>query len=162
MNDFVSRSEILPVDRVTRTAAAVPSIQATTMASAETDAAVVAQGLTAVATQSDSGVDLAAGSEEQLASAAEYARVHASIADILANMRATSTVSASDISEPQQDIQSLLPQPVIIIPLPPASRDMVERAEMLAKDIAGRAVLSRSAQAHVKPGMVEQILAAVD
>jgi hypothetical protein len=88
--------------------------------------------------------------------------VHASIADILANMRATSSVSASDISEPQQDIQSLLPQPVIIIPLPPASRDMVERAEMLAKDIAGQAVLSRSAQAHVKPGMVEQILAAVD
>ena len=158
MNDYVSRNEISPVDRVTRTVAPVSSVPAAPQVG-ETDAAALAKLVTNVAVSTSADADLKSTSEEQLASAAEYARIHARIADILAGMRAEGSATASSVTNTEADIVSLLPAPVIIIPLPPASRDMVERAEMLARDIAMSASLTRSAQAHVKPGTVDQILA---
>ncbi|CAN5448469.1 hypothetical protein BH10PSE12_BH10PSE12_24160 [soil metagenome] len=158
MNEFVSRSEILPVDRISRTAVVLPGVQAATPASADTDAAVATPTAPTIVA-SPEGLDLAAGAEDQLASAAEYARVHASIADILANIRSVGAPATSQAPDPEEALLSLLPAPVIIIPLPPASKDMVERAEMMAKDMADQAALTRSAQAHVKPGTVDQILA---
>jgi hypothetical protein len=156
MNEYQSRSEITPVDRVKRTVAVVPSVPAVTPVKADTPAATVAQAAPAPV---GNAVDLAAGSEEQLASAAEYARVHASIADILAGLRAKPSTNTPSVDEANSAITALLPQPVIIVPLPPASKEMVERAEMLAKAMADQAVQTRSAQAHLKPGTVDQILA---
>ncbi|QUT05812.1 hypothetical protein KFK14_23235 [Sphingobium phenoxybenzoativorans] len=157
MNEYQSRSEIAPVDRVTRKVAAVPSVPAATPVNADTQAAV--SQAPAAPTPADNAVNLAAGSEEQLASAAEYARVHASIADILAGLRAGQSSNTQTNDEAESAITALLPQPVIIVPLPPASKEMVERAVMLAKAMADQAQVTRSAQAHLKPGTVDQILA---
>jgi hypothetical protein len=156
MNEYQSRSEIAPVDRVMRTTPVVSSVPATAQVGADTAAAAVSQASTA-SLPVGNAVDLAAGSEEQLASAAEYARVHASIADILAGMRAGPSTN-TPTADAESAITALLPQPVIIIPLPPASKEMVERAEMLAKAMADLAVQTRAAQAHLKPGTVDQIL----
>jgi hypothetical protein len=158
MNEYLSRNEISPVDRVTRTVAAISSVPAAPQGG-DTDTAVQAKLVAKVAASTSGDADIASSSEEQLASAAEYARIHARIADILAGMRSDGTAPVSSASNTEADIVSLLPAPVIIIPLPPASKDMVERAEMLAKDIAVSASLTRAAQAHVKPGTVDQILA---
>ncbi|WP_070157844.1 hypothetical protein [Sphingobium phenoxybenzoativorans] len=158
MNEYQSRSEIAPVDRVTRKVAAVPSVPAVTQVNADTQAAAVSQAPVTPA-PADNAVNLAAGSEEQLASAAEYARVHASIADILAGLRAGQSSNTQSNAEAESAITALLPQPVIIVPLPPASKEMVERAVMLAKAMADQAQVTRSAQAHLKPGTVDQILA---
>jgi hypothetical protein len=153
MNEYLSRRDIVPVDRLSRPAAVLSNAQASTRFGAE--AQVTPQGGSVVAT---SGADLAEGSEAQLASAAEYARVHARIADILANLRAGAPKASTADSE--AEIVSLLPEPVIIVPLPPASREMVEYAEMLAREMASRAVVARSAQAHIQSGTADQVLAA--
>jgi hypothetical protein len=159
MNEYQSRSEITPIDRITRTTAVAPSVSAATPVS--TDAAVAAAAQASVASAPvDSAVDLAAGSEEQLASAAEYARVHASIAGILAGLRTGPSTSASTPGDAEAAITALLPPAIIIVPLPPASREMVEHAEMVAKAMASQALQTRSAQAHLKPGTVDQILTA--
>lgn len=157
MNEYLSRSDIAPVDRIARSAAVVPGV--TALAQTVVEAQPTPADLAATVAQSTSGADLATGSEDQLASAAEYARIHARIANIIANLRAGSgggTISAAD---GDAQVGALLPEPVIIIPLPPASRDMVERAERLARDMAAQAALTRSAQSHLKPGTVDQILA---
>lgn len=156
MNDYVPRTELSPADRAALTSP-VPAANGATRFGPEADARRNAAGKANPA----KGADLAAASEEQLASAAEYARVHARIADILAGLRAESAPSAPNISATEADIVSLLPAPVIIVPLPPASKDMVERAAQLAKAMAENQVHSRAAQAHVKAGTVDQILAAV-
>lgn len=147
MNEYQSRSDIAPVDRIARV-----SVPATGVHSA--GQANVAEA------KPQAGADLASGSEDQLASAAEYVRVRAKIANILANMRDSSSPSL-DVVAGGAAVAALLPPPIIIVPLPPASKEMLARAESLAKEMVSRSTLSLVAQAHIKPGTVDQILAAV-
>lgn len=156
MNDYVSRNELSPVDRtVTRAVTAVQSASQTGVDLGPEERRAVAQAKIG----SGDGADLASSSEEQLASAAEYARVHARIADIMANLRTSAGADTQSTSSAEQALVSLLPAPIVIVPLPPASKDMVEHAAAVAKQVAEQAALSRSAQARVKPGTVDQILA---
>lgn len=92
---------------------------------------------------------------EQAASAADYARANARIADIFADLDAGGGADA--ISGAQAGVDALLPQPVVIIPLPPASADMVQRAIAVAQDMAAKAALTRSAQANVNPGTLQAV-----
>lgn len=157
MNEYLSSGDITPIDRVSRSVSAVSGV----LAGTGVGSGQAGQENQSRSTTSSAGADIAAGSEEHLASAAEYARVHARIADILADLRSgqDSSTAAQDTS--LGEITGLMPQPVIVVPLPPATRDMVERAVLLAREIASQAAASRAAQAHVKPGTVDQILAAV-
>ncbi|WP_336959612.1 hypothetical protein [Sphingobium aquiterrae] len=156
MNDYVQSSEISPIDRVTpRPVAAVSAVQPIGQAVPETP--VQREGAKAPAT----AADFSALSEEQLASAAEYARVHARIAELLADLRSSSSSQAVSADATEGAIVALMPPPVFLVPLPPANRHMVERVAQLAKDMAAQATTSHVAQAHVKPGTVDQILATV-
>ena len=106
--------------------------------------------------QHPSGQPAASSSEDDLASAAEYAKMHARVADILADLRAEggeASVEAADAA-----IQTMLPAPIILVPLPPASKEAVESAVMLGKRIAEQAGYAHAAQAHLKRGAVDQIL----
>lgn len=94
--------------------------------------------------------------EEDLASAAEYAKVQARVADILAELR--SSGSTTSVAGAEAKIQSMLPAPVILVPLPPASKEAVESAVGLGKRIAEQASYAQAAQAHLKRGTVDQIL----
>ncbi len=159
MNDYFSRGEIPPIDRVpVRPVVAVPAVQPAAQAGTDLDPAL-RQARAQLKEGSGEGADLSSTSEEQLASAAEYARVHARIADIIADLRSgrpgqnEATAQANE-----QAITSLLPSPIVIIPLPPASRDMVEHAVRVAKDMADQAAYAHAAQAHLKMGTVDQIL----
>ncbi|MDI1297198.1 MAG: hypothetical protein PSY12_15195 [bacterium] len=153
MNEYLSRSEISPVDRVAARAvtpvAAVPSATARASTSRQ-DSANSASGQVALSIE-------ASALDEETAGAAEYAKVHARIADILADMR--SGTAAMSIDGAEASIQSMLPAPIILVPLPPASREAVEHAVQLAKRIAQQAFFAHAAQAHLKRGTVDQILA---
>lgn len=94
--------------------------------------------------------------DEQTAGMAEYAKVHARIADILADMRSAS--GKTSVESAASAIQSMLPTPIILVPLPPASKEAMAHAAALARRIAQQAPYARAAQAHVQRGAVDQIL----
>ncbi|MEZ5656689.1 MAG: hypothetical protein R3E04_12565 [Sphingobium sp.] len=95
---------------------------------------------------------------EHMASASDYARVHARIADILADVDAAKDHSAAalQINVDRLEVQR---QPMIIIPMPPASVEQIERAVALAQDMAKNVALTRAAQANVPVGAVDQLMA---
>ena len=147
MNEYVSRSDLTQVDRVSsRTPSAVPAVQPIA-AQQGTD--------TPAGKPQDGGTNMGL-SEDDLASAAEYAKVHARVADILAELRSASATPTVEGAE--AEIQTLLPAPMILVPLPPASKEAVESAVTLGKRIAEQASYAHAAQAHLKRGTVDQLL----
>jgi hypothetical protein len=88
----------------------------------------------------------------------DYARANARITEILASIGA-STSSTSSLSNSQNALESLLRTPTVIIPMPPASVDMVQQAVYLAKRLAQQADLALRAQANVTPAMADQFVA---
>lgn len=150
MNEYLSRSELSQVDRVTaRAPSAVPAVQPVSLAQPPADRQ---------AGKPQSGEGTAPLSEDDLASAAEYAKVHARVADILAELK---SASASSVEGAEAEIQSMLPAPIILVPLPPASKEAVESAVTLGKRIAQQARYAHAAQAHLRRGTVDQILSTV-
>src|SRR5262245_33775154 len=146
MNDYFSRGEVSPVDRVSTRNPVVPVVP-TTQVGEQNDIVIppAAADKPVDTAEADGGVS----NEEHLASAAEYAKVHAKIASIMAGVRssAPAVVTTDDAAAA---VSSMLPARIVIVPLPPASKDMVERAEEVAQEIAQRAAQSVAAQAHVK------------
>ncbi len=148
MNDFAPRIDMMAADRVS--AARPAQALAPVLASAATGAS---------ANQSDVGSD---GGEqarrEHMASVADYARVQARIADILADVdlgRADPAAARASAA----DRLDALRLPMVVIPLPPASVDAIERAVSLARDMAKQAALTRAAQANVQAGTIDQMFA---
>jgi hypothetical protein len=148
MNEHLS--EIKAVDRaVTRAPTPVAAVQPVKpQEKAAPERTVVAQPVAKPAVDVDS----------EVAGAAEYAKAHARIADILADMRSTPSVTVDGAAA---EIQSMIPQPIVIVPLPPASKEAVEHAEAMARRIAQQALHAQAAQANVKRGTVDQILSTV-
>lgn len=147
MNEYLSRNDLSQVDRVIpRAAGAVSAVQPVSPQ----------QGAEQRGGASREGAVASALSEDDLASAAEYAKVHAKVADILAELRSSASTTSVDGAEAA--IQSTLPAPLILVPLPPASKEAVESAVELGKRIAEQASYAHAAQAHVKRGTVDQIL----
>ena len=145
MNEYLN--EIKPVGRaVTRAPTPVAAVQPVKTRDAVDDR----QAAPIHPLVADAAID------EQTAGIAEYAKVHARIADILADMR--SSASTISVDGAALAIQSMLPAPIILVPLPPASKEAVEHAAALAKRIAQQAPYARAAQAHVQRGTVDQIL----
>jgi hypothetical protein len=155
MNESLQTSELSSVDRAAiRPVAAASPVQP-----------VGGAGASGSATEERArgGADggLSQSSEEHLASAAEYARVHASISDILAGLRSSRADGISSAGDAEQAMLALMPAPVIIVPLPPASREMVEHAAAIAREVADQAAFAQAVQARLKQGTVDQILATV-
>lgn len=152
MNDYASRSEISPVERAApRAPSAVGAVQpvgAGASTSGQDDLSATSAPKAAI-------IDLVA-LDDEAAGAAEYAKVHARIADILADMRSES--GGMSVDGAAAAVQSMLPAPFIFVPLPPASREAVEQAAALAQRIADKAIYAHAAQAHLKRGTVDQIL----
>jgi hypothetical protein len=160
MNEYLSRSEISPVDRVSaRAPSAVASVQAVEANGQKPDLAPRTLIEPAPAAKASPATDIQP--EDQLASAAEYVSVHARIAGILADLRTVSTREGISVDGAAAAIQAMMPAPIIIVPLPPASREQVEHAALLAKRMADQAVQAHAAQAHLRPGTVDAALSAV-
>lgn len=155
MNDYLPRNEISPVDRAApRPVLPVTSLRATDNGGAEADRQP------ARIEPIEDGASFAADSEGQLASAAEYARIHAEVANILSSIHASGG-GAQTAASIDAAIGMLTPAPLVIVPLPPASLDMVQQAARVAQRLVANAALAHAAQAHVRPGTVDQILSQV-
>ncbi|ETI61854.1 hypothetical protein C100_17290 [Sphingobium sp. C100] len=149
MDSYVSRTELSPVDRaVVRAPSAVSGIQPPS-ASGVKDALAQEERRGAMA-QSD-----LSSTGQELASVAEYVEVHARIAEILADLSAGMT----DVEQAQDAIQSMLPRPIILVPLPPASKEAVEHAAVIARRMVERAAYAHAGQAHLARATVEQVAA---
>lgn len=150
MNDYVSRSELPPVDRVVSRAPSpvqtVQSVATSRFAQASVRESESAQP--SVAPQLDT-----VAIDDDLASVAEYVEVHARIADILAGLES----GGGSVDDAAGAIQAMIPRPMVLVPLPPASKEAVEHAAVLAKRIVERASYSHGAHAQISRGTVEQI-----
>ncbi|MGC4250260.1 MAG: hypothetical protein QM605_02015 [Sphingobium sp.] len=151
MSDYLSKAEI-SVDRAAarpKAVSAVSAIQPVAVKPDDGDAAA-SRGRAPLLPPADM-----AAVDEEVASAAEYARIHAEIAGIMADVRgnAQATVEAA-----ASEIQSMLPTPIVIVPLPPASKEAVESTVLLARRMAEQSRYAHAAQAHMKRGTVDQIL----
>jgi hypothetical protein len=146
MNDFLARnSNIQP----SRTAEMASRAVAETQASGQTPSRQGGQTPGSPVLAGDPDID------QQLSSAAEVAEAQAKIAALLSELDAAPIDSASL----EARIEALLPRPTIIVPMPPASRDVVERAIEIAESIRAAAALSLAAQANVDNGTAEGSLA---
>ncbi|KKW93469.1 ribosome-recycling factor [Sphingobium chungbukense] len=149
MNDYFSRSDISPVERsATRAPSAVSAVQPVSSTSQ-----TVRQGR---GSSSQTAPDDQSGSEDRIASSAEYAKVHARIADILAELRVQGTTAT--VQGAADEIQSMLPAPQVLVPLPPASKEAVESTIRIAKRIAEQAAIAHVAQANIRHGAVDQVV----
>lgn len=97
--------------------------------------------------------------DDEMVSAAEYANVHARIADILADLKAET--GGPSVEGAEAAIQSMFLAPIILVPLPPASKEAIESTVLLAKRIAAQTSGAHAAQAHVRRGTADQILSTV-
>jgi len=150
MNEFVPRIDSLTADRVAPPVRIVPAVTPVHPSGASANGAGQAN------VGGDSGEQ---ARREHMASASDYARVQARIADILSQMDANIADRHAALLQAQSQIEGLRPEPTVIIPLPPASKDQIEHAIQVARTMAQEAALTRAAQANVGTGTVDQLLA---
>ncbi|HKR17454.1 hypothetical protein [Rhizorhapis sp.] len=147
MNDFLARSSIQSSPRLERASIAVSEAQASGQMASGRD------GKRANAALPEGDVD------QQLSSAAEVAEAQAKIAALLSEIDGVDSGAPLDADALEAQIMALLPRPTIIVPLPPASRDVVERAVQIAETIRASAMLALAAQANVESGLAGGSLA---
>jgi hypothetical protein len=87
--------------------------------------------------------------------AADYARIQASIADVLARIRPVSNKTDDVAEAANRSIIALMPSPVIMLPMPPTDPQMVAFVAQVAQSVAERSAQARVAQAYATPIMVE-------
>lgn len=160
MNEYFSRSEISSVDRIaTRAPSAVSSVQSIEANGQRPDLAPRPSIQSHPVAKTAAAIEV--HPEELLASAAEYVNVHARIASILADLRTGSNDARMSIDGAASAIQALMPAPIIIVPLPPASKEQVEHAALLARRMVDQMAQAQAAQAHLRVGTVDAALSAV-
>ncbi|WP_311266785.1 hypothetical protein [Sphingobium sp. WCS2017Hpa-17] len=148
MNDYVSRTKLPPVDRtVSRAPSPVQTVQS--VAASRSAQTAVRDSIQQPATAQADTVTI----DDDLASVAEYVEVHARIADILADLQS----GVGSVDDAAGAIQAMIPRPMVLVPLPPASKEAVEHAAVLAKRIVERASYSHAAHAQISRGTVEQV-----
>ena len=150
MNDFLARNSNIQPSRTAEMAShAVKEAQA----SGQTPSRQEGKAARSVNPAGDPDID------QQLSSAAEVAEAQAKIAALLSELDGLTEAASIDSVTLEAQIAALLPRPTIIVPMPPASRDVVERAVQIAESIRASAVLAVAAQANVENGMAEGVLA---
>jgi hypothetical protein len=148
MDEYRSRTELSPVDRtVVRSLAPAQAVQPVAASRASDGPDVRARAPAPRAEKADI--------DQDLASVAEYVEVHARIAEILSDLGR----GAISVDDAAGAVQGMIPKPIVIVPLPPASREAVEHAAAVAKRIVERAAYAHASQAHLSRQAVEQIAA---
>jgi hypothetical protein len=134
----------------------------------------LATGIRAVASVAASSADAAAGSarapraasgregafavvdDDRVRAVSAYAEVHARIVTVLADLQARSLPDrAASLAAAEGSLLSLMPQPAVVVPLPPANREMVEFVAQVTQSIVRQAAQTRAAQSGVSAAMVD-------
>jgi hypothetical protein len=91
---------------------------------------------------------------ERSAAVASYARLQADIADVVARLEPPHSTTA-DAADADQHLLALMPQPIVVLPMPPTDQKMIEFVAQVAQSLASQAAMARAAQASVSPAEVE-------
>lgn len=94
--------------------------------------------------------------EDQARALSAYARIHASISDVVGDLAAQPGSKRPVVLKDAEDaLLSLMPQPTVVLPLPPASQDMVAFVAQVTQSIARQAALARAAQSNVSAATLD-------
>jgi hypothetical protein len=91
---------------------------------------------------------------DRSAAVASYARLQADIADVVARLEPPHSTPA-DTGNAEQHLLALMPQPIVVLPMPPTDQKMIEFVAQVAQSLASQAAMARAAQATVLPAQVE-------
>jgi hypothetical protein len=160
MNEFLPRTEpVAPVggapERLSAGVRAVASV-------ADTASPADAAAGSARAPRARAGRDgaFAVVDDDRVRAVSAYAEVHARIITVLADLQAQSAPDrAASLAAAEGSLLSLMPQPTVVVPLPPANREMVEFVAQVTQSIARQAAQTRAAQSGVSPAMVDAAVA---
>lgn len=143
MNEFLPRTgPVGPVISATeRSTSPVHAVPETKSVRAEADGA--------------SGRKAPSYDRQRTAAAADYAKIHAQIADALADLKPSSSSKDTSNGAVDRAITALMPSPVVMLPLPPTDEQMVAFVAQVAQAVARQAAQAHAAQASVTPIMVE-------
>jgi len=140
MTDFLPRTE--PVASVvSATERSFPGVRGPAVASS-------------AATHADADAQQDAQLTERSAAVASYARLQADIADVVARLEPPHS-TPTDAGDAEQHLLALMPQPIVVLPMPPADQKMIEFVAQVAQSLASQAAMARAAQASVSPAEVE-------
>ncbi len=104
----------------------------------------------------DVGSDAAHTGDEHARTRADYAKVHEQIAMILSSLDTQPVRDpASTVGQAQDAMAMLLPQPSIVLPLPPASDQMAQFITQVRQSILTQSARTRAAMSNVTSATVE-------
>lgn len=155
MNDFSHRNPpVAPVtavtDRVTAIARIAPVEAMTPQADVHRDHASLPRP------RPEPTVDAVHEGDDQARTHADYAKVQRSIATILSRLDARPARHGADAAQQaEREMAMLLPQPSIVLPLPPASDAMVAFITQVRESILTQAARTRAAMSNVTAATVD-------
>lgn len=148
MNDFLPRTE--PI-------AAAASVQSRSAALAQGS---VAQAAAVQPGPSREIQSRSAPAREAVASTAQYARIQADVARALQAVKDRQPVATpADLGSAEQAMLDLMPQPVVMLPMPPADPQIVEFVAQVAQSLGQQQMQARAAHARISPGTVDALVA---
>lgn len=96
---------------------------------------------------------------ERASVSASYAKLQAQIANVVARLDPPRQTGGQSLAaSADQALMSLMPQPVILLPMPPTDQHMIDFIAQVAQSLAQQAAMARAAQAHVSPAVVDTLL----
>jgi hypothetical protein len=159
MNEFLPRIEpAASVGSATeRKISGVRAVTPVSQATSRTDAATGSLSPRPVAGQ---GVTPVIPADDAARAAADYARVQARVATVVADLAAQARPPRADAVEKADNaLMALMPQPVVVLPLPPANQDVREFVAQVTQSIARQAAQARAAQSNLSPATVDAAVA---
>ena len=110
-------------------------------------------------TPSQSDVHSDSQAAERSAIAASYARLRADIANVLADLQPRRRPVEAQVGQADEALMGLMPQPVIILPMPPTDPEMMAFVAQVAQSVAQHSAHARAAQANAPAILAPAVLA---
>ncbi|HEX7819227.1 MAG TPA: hypothetical protein VF463_01270 [Sphingobium sp.] len=160
MNEYSHRnSPVAPVSSATDRVSAIARIAPVEPMTAQAGASQDRSQLPRIAPEAVG--DVVHHSDEQARSHADYARVQEEIATILSGLDASPARDNGEaLGQAENALASLMPQPSIVLPLPPASDAMVAFIHQVRQSILTQDARTRAAMSNVSAATVEAATAA--
>lgn len=156
MNEFLPRTEPI-ASNAERMPAGVRTVPAVVALPGRTDTTGLPNARRAASGQAGA---FAVMDDDRVGAAVAYAQVHSRIVTVLADLKAQAAPAhPALLDSAEHSLLSLMPQPVVVLPLPPANRDMVEFVVQVTQSIARQAAQTRAAQSSVSAAMVDAAVA---
>jgi L-lactate utilization protein LutC len=104
---------------------------------------------------SETGDVIIQSGDDQARSHADYAKVHRQIVTVLSDFdNDPARYNPEGVAQAESALASLMPQPSIVLPLPPASEDMVAFVAQVCQSVALQSAQTRASLSNVSAATV--------